>query len=333
MRRAAALGLLLLAVPATGRGQVDALGPGATASRSESSVSIRVVPDPVAPGDSLTVGDRHWFTVVPSGPSGYYLLPESVPEAYAERPEVAVVDRERRDGRLRLRLALFRPGDVTLPVVAARVVDDRGDTLRVPVVSDTVSVASVLAPGDTLLADIKPMWEPEGLPVWVWWVAGLLAAALLAAAVWWWRRRRKRARPAAAGPRGVADPYADARRRIDEAAGRTATPAERIAAAAEIGDALRDYLGGAWSVPARERTTFELLPILPGPLETVRPGLGGVFAQVDLAKFARVDPRPDGLATLARRAAGTLDAAEARRSPPTPEAERLEAGIAREAAS
>lgn len=328
-----AAALLAFAGPAAAQDAVPnpALQPGGGAIvRPE--ISIRVVPDRLPPGDSLTVGDRFWVTVVPSGPSGHYLLPESVPEAYASRPEVAVVGSERRDGRLRLEMALFRPGDVTLPAVEARVVDDAGDTLRVPVVSDTIPVASVLAPGDTLLADIKPLWEPETLPAWVWWVAAAAALAFLALLWWWWRRRR-RSEPASvrAPARTPAEHHAEARRRIEAAGARTASPADRIGAAGEIGDALRDYLAGAWGIPARERTTFELLPALPSRLGAVRPALGGVLAQVDLAKFARVDPGAPGLGGLAGRAVGVLDAVEARRVPA--EEDEAEAAPAREAAS
>lgn len=293
-------------------------GPGPGAARVESEVSIRVVPDPLAPGDSLTVGDPFWTTVVSSGPSGYYLLPESVPEAYRSRPELAVLDTERRDGRLRLRLALFRVGDVVLPEVNARVVDAGGDTLPVRVFSDTIPVASVLAPGDTLLADIKPLWEPETLPAWVWRALAAVALLLLAC-LWWWRRRRSGTDAATAGPSAGVDPYADARRRIEAAAERGATPEDRIEAAGEIGDALRDYLLRAWRVPARERTSLELLGSLPSALGKARPALGAVLSDVDLAKFARVDPGGDGLRALSRRAIEVLDGMRGLREPPMAE--------------
>lgn len=318
--RIVAAGLMALAFTASSRAQEPVAPPGRApggigggAIQMETEVSIRVVPDPAPAGDSLTVGDPFWATVVSSGPRGSYLLPESVEEAYRTRPELAVLDTERRDGRLRLRLALFRVGDVVLPEVRARVVDTDGDTIAVPIHSDTIRVASVLAPGDTLLADIKPLWEPETLPAWIWWA---LAAALLLVllAVWWWRRRaRGTAEPA--GRAAAVDPYAEARERI-AAAGRAATATERIEAAAEIGDALRDYLAGAWRLPARERTTFELLPSLPSRLIPHRPGLGGVFAEVDLAKFARVDPEAEGLQGLSRRGVEVLDRMEADRRPP-----------------
>lgn len=271
-------------------------------------VTIRVVPDRVV-GDSTTVGDPLWVTVVARGPSGHALLPESVVDAYAPHEELAVLDHGRRDGQLRLRIALFRPGRVVLPTVSARVVAASGDTVAVPVVSDTIPVASVLAPGDTLLADIKPPWRPETSWAWLWWV---LALALLAAlvAVAWRRRRRKEVGREAAPPR---DPYEVARSRIRAASGARGDAASRIRAAAEIGEALRDYLVDGWGVAARERTTLELLADLPPEPRAERAGLGSVLAVVDLAKFARVAPSPEGIAALARRALDVLERLEGRR--------------------
>ncbi|MGH7564079.1 MAG: hypothetical protein ACREK5_06625 [Gemmatimonadota bacterium] len=296
--------VLLLVLPAA---QVAAQAPGAE------PFQIRVIPDPLPSGaPPLTVGDHFWVTVRVSGPAGHYLLPRSIVQGYAARPEVAVFDSQRRDGLLRLEMASFRPGDIVLPAIDALVTDGRGDTLRVPVVSDTLEVASVLAPGDSLLADIKPLWRTPGLP---WWIGLVLAALVLALAALWWRRRRQRpeARPV---PRVVGDPYREARQRIEALGEEPATPTGRVAAAAGMGDALRSYLADGWGVAARERTTLELLSALPEPLRRERPGLASVLAIVDLAKFARVAPDPGAVPDLARRALGSLDRIEALRRPP-----------------
>ena len=165
-----------------------------------SAFEIRMVPDARPPGSvPLTVGDPFWITVRTSGPPGHYLLPQSIVDGFGARPEVAVLASERRDGQLRLRMAYFRPGDLVLPAIEARVTNGMGDTLDVPVVSDTLRVASVLTPGDTLLADIKPLWRTAGIPWWIWVVAAALALAILAL---WWRRRRRR-RDARAVPAAV----------------------------------------------------------------------------------------------------------------------------------
>ena len=169
-----------------------------------SAFEIRVVPDARPPGSApLTVGDPFWVTVRTSGPSGHYLLPQSILDGFGRRPEVAVLGSERRDGQLRLEMALFRPGDLVLPEIEARVTNGMGDTLGVRVVSDTIRVASVLTPGDTLLADIKPIWRTPGLPWWIWLVVAALAVMI--AALWWRRRRRRRHERPVLGP--VLDPY------------------------------------------------------------------------------------------------------------------------------
>jgi hypothetical protein len=293
--------------------------PSAVAQESAepaAAVSLRVVPDPLPAGAAEpTVGDPVWATVRAFGPRGTYLLPASVTGAYAARPEVAVLGSERRDGQLRLRLAIFRTGDVVLPPVDARVATSTGDTVVVPMLSDTFRIASVLAPGDTLLADIKPLWPEPGVPFWVWVALAALAAAL-AIVLWRWWRRRRRAQAGGAAGGGAGDPYEEARRRIEALAVEPATPAERIAAAAGIGDAIRGYLADRWSASARERTSFEILHGLPVPLERGRPALGAILNEVDLAKFARLAPAPGEVPALARRALGWLDDAEAARTPP-----------------
>ena len=315
-RAAAALAVATLGLALPLRGQEPvAPPPDREALAAPVAVTLRAVPDPPAPGaPEPTVGDPLWATVRAFGPSGTYLLPESVVAAYGARPELAVLGSERRDGQLRLRLALFRPGDVVLPTVEARVATAEGETLAVPVVSDTFRIASVLAPGDTLLADIKPLWPTPGIPPWVW-LALAAAAALAVAALWWWRRRR-RARGAPEAAAAAGDPYAEARRRLEALATEPPTPAERILAAGEIGDALRDYLAGAWGTSARERTSLEILGTLPDPLAASRAALGSVLSEIDLAKFARLAPAAGRVPALVERALAWLESAEAARRPP-----------------
>ena len=285
------------------------LAAGTAPSPAAGQVAVQVVPDPVPVGDSLTVGDPLWTTVVTRGPAGWGLLPASLVDAYGEHDELAVLDTERRDGRLRLKIGLFRPGDRTLPEVDAKIVTGRGDTIAVPVVSDTIPVASVLAPGDTLLADIKPLWREEGIGAWVW--AVVAAAALLALLAWLWRRRRG-VEPA--GAREPVDPYEAARERLEALReGDPPTSERRIAAARSVGEAVRGYLADGWGLPARERTTFELLAAPPAGVRKERAALGSVFSVVDRAKYARLAPATGEVPELAGRALQCLERLEGRR--------------------
>lgn len=311
---ACAVALFMLAAPLEAQDAPEP-PPSREALAPPVTVSLRIVPDPLPPGaPEPTVGDSLWVTVRAFGPRGTYLLPASVIDAYSSRPEVAVLGSERRDGQLRLRLAVFRPGDVVLPAVEARVATSTGDTLPVPMLSDTFHIASVLAPGDTLLADIKPLWPEPGLPGWVWALLAATAMALAATLWWWWRRRRS---VTAAAPGVAVDPYGEARRRIEALAVEPPSPRERIVSATGIGDALRGYLADGWGVPARERTSFEILHALPEALARERPTLGVLLNEIDLAKFARLAPATGRVPALAARALGWLEGAEAARTPPT----------------
>lgn len=286
-----------------------------------SAVRIQVVPDPpgadIAAG-GLTVGDAVWVTVQTSGPAGHYLLPQTLVEAYGEHPELAVLGSARQDGQLRLRVALFRPGSFVLPTVEAGVATADGDTLRVPVHADTIQVASVLAPGDTLLADIKPLWVNGGIPMWFWILLALLIALALLA--WWWWRRRGQVEEL---PKIRPDAYQIARRQLQSLQAEPPTAARRTAAAAEIGDVVREYLTNGWAVPTRERTTFELLPALPERWRPIRPALASLLSAVDLAKFARLAPEPGEVSRLASAGLECVDRLErTRQALETPEAEQ-----------
>ncbi len=278
------------------------------------AVRIQVVPDtPTAStaGDSLTVGDAVWVTVQTSGPRGHYLLPETLVEAYGEHPELAVLESARQDGQLRLRVALFRPGPFVLPTVRAGVATAEGDTLRVPVYADTIQVASVLAPGDTLLADIKPLWVSGGISLWFWILLGLLIALALLA--WWWWRRRGQIDEL---PQVRPDAYQIARRQLESLQQEPPSPGRRIVAAAEIGEIVRVYLTDGWAVSARERTTFELLPTLPERWRPIRPALASLLSAVDLVKFARLAPEPGEVPRLARTGLECVDRLVQTRQPP-----------------
>lgn len=287
-----------------------------------STVRVHLVPVPRTVGSpDPTVGDPTWVTVVTRGPAGWSLLPGSLEKIYDGHPEAAVLDTDRRDGRVRLKLAVFRPGDVVLPEGRARVLTASGDTLMVPVTADTLRVASVLTPGDTLLAEIKPLWVERGVPPWVWILLAALAALALAALA---LRRRRRA-PVHVRSVATSDPYGDARVRIIALGAEPGTPARAMAAAAGIADALRGYLADGWGIGARERTTFETLSLLPEAPDVPRGAVGSVLGAADLAKFAKVAPSAGEVAQMSERALEALDRMEtARRG-------RLAATTAREA--
>ena len=75
-----------------------------------------------------------------------------------------------------------------------------------------------------------------------------------------------------------------------------------------VADALRDYLEEAAEIPARERTTTELLWSLPPRLAEggLRRRVQDVLGEADLVKFAKLRPDPGDAAGYTGRARDLL---------------------------
>jgi hypothetical protein len=171
---------------------------------------------------------------------------------------------------------------------------------RGTVASETakVEIVPVLPAGNPTLRDIRELERtpgPGALPLVV------LGAGLVAlAAVLLRRRRAPRGRPTEA-PLPVAPPpvprdaYGLA---LDRLAAIEREPQEGHASVSaryeRVADVLRDYLEAAEDIPARERTTSELLWAMPPRLTEggLRRLTGEVLGEADLVKFARRRPDP-----------------------------------------
>jgi hypothetical protein len=210
-------------------------------------------------------------------------------------------------------VAFYRPGKRALPVFGIPwvqvVTGHRGVVTHDPA---EVEVASVLPAGNPALRDIR---EPDAPRRWggLWILLG--AAAVSATA---WLVVRSRARRPAAAPEPVApplpppappDPYTAALLRLE------AIEAERWAARGEVArhyeavaDALRGYLEKAYGIPARERTTTELVwSLSPRLVEGgARRRVQDVLGDADLVKFAKLRPDADEAARYTTRARDLL---------------------------
>ena len=280
-----------------------------------------VEPAKVAVGDSVTV--RFRLTIDERD-----LLADSVPRPVEELPSgVRLLSAERlrrgADGPYTgtgartytgvVVLAFYRPGKREIPRFGLPwvqvVTGHRGIVAHDPV---EIEVTSVLPGGNPSLRDIREPDAPPSLaPLWT-----LLGAVGAAALAWLVARRRRRPEtvqePAAAPPPPPAppDPYSLAVERLASIA------AEGWAARGEVewhyeavADALRDYLEAAEGIPARERTTTELLWSLPPRLAEggLRRRVQDVLGAADLVKFARRRPAIEEAEEYTRGARDLLD--------------------------
>jgi len=211
-------------------------------------------------------------------------------------------------------IAFYRTGKRALPVFAIPwvqvVTGHRGVVTHDPA---DIEVASVLPAGNPPLRDIREPDSPRGFGA-LW---ALLAAAAAAAIAWLTIRRR--AKQPAPEPEPVApppplppppDPYVAALVRLDAIeAARWAARGDVARHYEAVADALRDYLEEADGLPARERTTTELLWSLPPRLAEggLRRRVQEVLDDADLVKFAKLRPRPDEAASYTTRARDLLE--------------------------
>jgi hypothetical protein len=197
----------------------------------------------------------------------------------------------------RARLAFYRPGRQAAPVFGVPFMRIVEGVRQATLASDSsfINVIPVLPPGNPALKDIQEL-EPRAAPP-----RGLLATAILLSAglLLLLRRRRKSAAPVPVSPQNgpdripETDPYVIAL----EALGRIER--DRWPARGEIErhyeavvDVLRDYLESAEAVPARERTTGEVVWALPPHLSEsgLRERFRELLDEADSVKFARARP-------------------------------------------
>jgi hypothetical protein len=221
----------------------------------------------------------------------------------------------------RAKIAFYRPGRQAVPIFTLPFMRSVKGLSRGTLSSDSASVevVPVLTAGSSArLRDIK---EPEpgggGVPVRL-----LLGLAALLAAGWlaWRVRRRARTGPPEvealiAGEPPPPDPYQQTLDRLAAIEAERWLDRDVARHYVEVTDALRDYLAITEGIPARERTSSELLGALPEHLGTreLRDDWADVLGAADLVKFARRRPDPGAAADFLGEArallAGWRDAA------------------------
>ena len=277
------------------------------------SFTVTAEPGTAGLGDSITLRFRLVLTERD-------LLTDTVPRPTGELPpgvRVLSVEMLRRDASRVFTgtavIALYRSGKRTIPAFGVPwvqvVTGHRGVVSTEPA---EVTIASSIPAGNPSLRDIRePDLPPSLAPLW-----GLLGALLVAAVAWRLaHRRRPVALPAPAVEPSVEsepepDPYKRAVARLAEIEAEGWIERGEIARYYEkLADALRDYLEAAEEIPARERTTAELLWTLPPRLSEggLRRRVQEVLGDADLVKFARHRPGTDEGAGYAGRARDLLE--------------------------
>jgi hypothetical protein len=264
------------------------------------SFTITAEPAKVGLGDSVTVRFRLAL-------NDRDLLSDTTPRPVAELPPgvriLSVEQLHRGADRVftgTARIAFYRTGKRETPVFGIPwiqiVTGHRGTVTHEPI---EIEVASTIPAGNPPLRDIREPDSPPGFGA-LW---ALLAAAAAAGIAWLAarllkRRRRAKPEPAVAPPPPLQppDPYTAALARLE------AIDAENWSARGDVArhyelvaDALRDYLEAAHGIPARERTTTELLWSLPPGLAEggLRRRVQELLGEADLVKFAKRRPVPD----------------------------------------
>ena len=276
--------------------------PGRAAAQLDDGRWFTVTPTP----DTATVGDsvrlRFRLTLHERD-----LLTDTVPRPVAELPpgvRVYSVQMMRRGSDRAFTgeavVAFFRPGPQDIPAFGVPwvqvVTGHRGTVATEP---GKIEIAAVAPAGNPALRDIRePVLSdvPGPLP--------LLLAGLAAIGIWLLVRLRRRA-PAAVPVEGLdlstmAPPPTPYQIALDRLAAiereswpdRGAVDLQYVAAV----DVLRDYLGAAEEIPARERTSSELMWAMPPRLTEggLRRLTSHLLSEADQVKFAR--RRPDSVA-------------------------------------
>jgi hypothetical protein len=267
------------------------------------SFEVTAAPAKATVGDSIVLAFRLYLNERDQ-------LTDTVPAPAEELPggiRVLSVERLQR-GRDRVFtgravIALYRTGVLDLPAFGVPwvqvVTGHRGIVKTGPA---TVEIVPVLAAGNPTLRDIREPEPPRGPGPLA--LAALGAAGAVAVAGLLLRRRpRARAAPTAAGTAPEAavarGPWDEALGRLEQLAAERPEGREALAAwYAAVTDVLREYLEAAEGLPARERTSSELLWALPPRLGEggLRRRLQETLWRADLVKFARARPGSDDAA-------------------------------------
>lgn len=285
----------------------DAAAPAATAA-PQLPTAADVTAVLAAPTGAFTVGDPVELTLRVTHPAGTQVILPRLEQTWGDfevREQQPAQTTANGDGTLTTEqtivATLFAPGDFTTPQLALTVSDAAGQLSQAVAAPAALSIASVLAEGDSELRDIKPQAAleiPAAIPYPAL-LAGVGAVALALLGFVLWRRWASRKPVDNRTPDQVAyDELARIGALQLPAAGRFS---EHYALTA---DCVRNYLERQFGIAACDRTTLEITAAL--RTATIAPAqaqsLVTMLAECDLVKFARLAPGSAAAADLLEEA-------------------------------
>lgn len=204
------------------------------------------------------------------------------------------------DGRIRTRvtytLAAFTAGAFTVPSLVLTYTTRDGGAASVSTEARTVTIASVLAPGDTTLRPLKPQLDLDsGAPSPLSPVLFVAAFAALTAAGYALHRRAAATRPYRAATTSLSEPpslQTSARRSLDTIAALADDPDQYYA---RIAAAVRRYLSDRFGFPAYALTRRELEQRMSAAGVERWPArlTANLLSQCDAVQFAVFRPAPE----------------------------------------
>ncbi len=289
----------------------------AAASPSASPAAGGVMLQVNADRTSVTVGDPITLTVrltYPAGTSIRSFSPAASLGSLSLLDRTPGSPRATADGRMEevtvLKVAAYQLGTVEVPSLEATFLDAAGREGKAKSEPLHFQVTSVLKPGETAPADIKPQAVMAERPVWP---TVLLALVLLGVGIWLWYRRRAKRRPeeAPAGPAAPSRPphevaYAELERLLSSGLLEAGRLKELYIELAEI---LRRYLGARFAVETFEKTTMEILEALRSVRAPVKATAmaSQFFAACNLVKFAKYRPGLEETRDTVQKAYALID--------------------------
>ena len=294
----------LLALVLSASLALAAYGTASAQTPPDVDVSLTAEIDEESP---LHVGDPITFTLTVTHPPGYRVTFPRLPydwEGFEVRSQSAVENADHLDGTRTtsqsIEAVLFETGDFTTPDVSITVRDSAGQVRDVTVPGASVTVVSVLTPGDEQPKDIKPPAEVDEPPFAeltravyerAWIIAGAVLALLLIVAVYLLMRSR-----GSAAPVDTRSPHQIALEELHRIEALDLPSQSRFKEHYTlVTDCIRRYLERSFDTRALDRTTDELRAALES--SAMAPDHADVTMRLleesDLVKFTGLPPEVD----------------------------------------